>query len=68
MRVLLLSLLLCACSAKKPSTCVNIVEDKKSLLGDVERTVTCKCECPAPSANVVDAGGIIGGLLNILNE
>lgn len=68
MRILLLSLLLCSCSSQKVNSCVTTIEDKKSILGDIERNVTCKCECPLPSANVVDAGGIVGGLLNLIKE
>lgn len=68
MRYILALLLLTSCSAAKPATCVSQTIDKKGIVGETERNTTCRCECPVQAQSVVDAGGILGGLLSLFNK
>lgn len=64
----LIFVLLVGCSAAKPATCVNTIVEKKGIVGETERSTTCNCTCPVPSQNIVDTGGIVGGLMSLFGK
>lgn len=54
------------CAPFSTLSCSSTVQEKKSLLGDVERDTTCNCTCPKQS--VVETGGIIGGIASFFKN
>lgn len=58
-------ILLCGCSAGP--VCSAELMQNKTILNESEQTFKCSCECPK-SSNVVNAGGILGGLLNWFDD
>ncbi len=68
MKILVCAILVFAgCSAKAPVTCVSESNEKRGVLGE-ERSTKCSCSCPPTSTNVVEAGGIVGGLLSLFDK
>ena len=58
--VVLSSLVGCSTVA---TTCVSDMKQNKTILNEAEQTFRCECTCPQ-TKNLVNAGGILGGLLN----
>lgn len=55
------------CAAKRPTSCVSHVVEKKSVLEE-SKDISCSCECPTPNTNVIETGGILGGLLSLFSK
>ena len=58
------------CAARRdPVTCETAILEKKTILGDFEEQKICKCSCPpGVKPTVIDAGGILGGLLSLFGK
>jgi hypothetical protein len=65
---LFISAALIGCAVKPPNTCVSFVQEKKTILGEMEKDITCSCSCPPTTSNIIDAGGILGGLINLFSS
>ncbi len=67
MKTLFIVLVLSGCAARPPiPNCVNTIIDRKDVLSEARET-KCECHCPTPT-NVIETGGIIGGLLSLFTR
>jgi len=67
-KAIFLILVLCVgCAAKRPTSCVSHIVEKKNVLEE-QKDVSCACECPPQNTNVIETGGILGGLLSLFNK
>lgn len=65
---ILVLLIATSCSAQKMAGCTNTATETKNMIGETKTEHICKCECPQPSSNIIDAGGIVGGLINLFSS
>lgn len=65
----ILLLLLCSCSANTPQipACSISMVDKKDFTGTETHETQCNCNCPPSKTNVLELGGIVGGLANLFS-
>ena len=61
-------LLLCSCSTNLPQNCSISINSKKDFTGTEAHETQCNCTCPPSKANVLELGGIIGGLANLFSS
>lgn len=68
MRGLLLLIILSGCAASEPLRCSAEFQTEKDVLGNYKENKKCSCSCPNKSSSVVDALGVVGGVLNLENS
>lgn len=56
-------LVLTGCSMQA-ATCSSEIEAKKDIIGNQDNKITCNCKCPK-GGSLVDAAGVVGGVLNL---
>lgn len=63
---LVIAFLLFGCSARPVPTCTMSQIERVGVVETVKEA-SCKCECPKENTPL-DAGGIVGGLMNLFGE